>query len=619
MIRPENEASVGFAPASEFTPHEKADVRRNPKRWLAALCWGGAAAGLGFVLADARPSRQHFPAAAAAHHPGENCLACHGSLKAAGTVFKDAAGAETSPGASVIFIAPDGAETSFQTNGAGNLAATGLADGSYLLRLNAVTSRTWHVLPGQASCNVCHIQGGNGSATRTRTLHPYHTRLPPDNDCRGCHHFPASQSYDRLKTTGVLNGRASDPSPPSSRVDILGRVFEFDPAQYVIRTTRPDVFAPGYFSMFDVILAVAKRNGIPISYRFDLKSMTYFISRIDGRSGNYWYRFSYDAGSGNAQELSNRRANRWDEALWRPGVWVKVVEGETLDEIKTEYLDEIARERTLGHVIPEVRISVNPSNYLGNPPGSGRITVSRTFSNVRVTPHDWRATGYLSVAPKPFRPGVVTSLDILLSLQDQGALDVVTGMFYTYFAGHSIQSYYVVGLGFPGVGTAHASGRQGFVYTTENGTPNRLPNNADSKLHLTCDIHVIHAPDFSSWRWAELGNPYYESQAPAFDGLLAESVKDDFEAVGRGFNLHQPVVRKDRLEASFNLFEPARVRLEVKRAGGKAFATLFEGEVGNIGVQKLRWDTKGLAPGTYELLLTCRASTQTRTFDIPGR
>ena len=577
------------------------------------------------------------PLIAAGHNAGLDCFICHSAFKIAGTVFKDAAGRDAQAGAPVVLIASDGSRTLLGTDPEGNIASAIVPDGRYVIRVSNVTSRTWHVLPGQGSCNTCHIVGGNGSAGRAKTLPDYHTQIPPDNDCRNCHHFPASQSFGQLRTPGVLSAAAVDPPIPGSRVDILGRVFDFDPSQYTIKTTRPDVFAPGYFSMFDVILAVAKKNGIRMSTRFDLSCMTYFIRTIDGLGGDYWYHFSYDTGTGNSTEITYRRANRWDEALWRPGVWIKVVEGENLSEIKAEYREEIARERTQGHVIPNVQISINPSNYKGNPPGSNRITVSRQFANVKVIPHDTRGLGAASPYPKPFRPGVVTSLDVLLSLQDQGALDLVTGAFYTYFGRNYINSYYVVAMGFPGMGTAHSSGRQGFIYVTENGTPNKLPNNADGKLHITSDINVIHAPDFSTWRWAELGNPYYESREPTVQALSDESIREDFEAIDRGFNLHTPIIRTGdtrlfpqglglvspltplSIDISFNIFEPGRVRLDVQDAAGRTVASLFSGDVKNIGIRKLRWKPDRLSGRPYTLVLTNGRNTQVRSIGLaPG-
>lgn len=302
-----------------------------------------------------------------------------------------------------------------------------------------------------------------------------------------------------------------------------------------------------------------------------------------------------------------------------------MTEGENIPELQAAFRREIWREATQGHVIPSVRIRINPSNFQGNPEGSGRVTVSREFQNVRVTPHDWRAEGASDPTPKPFRTGVVTSLDILLSLRDQGELDLVTGVFYTHFAGHYIHSYYVVALGFPDVGTAHASGRQGFVYTTENGAPGLLPNGADAKMHITSDIHVVHAPDFSYWRWAELGNPYYESAAPGSEELLRASIAEDFEALGRGFNLHRPVPlirgegEEDVFGVSFNVFEPGDYRLEVRDGSHEVVAVLHDGRVENIGLVKAAWTPSGLPGGRYTLVLTDGRHIQSCALGVFGR
>ena len=422
------------------------------------------------------------------------------------------------------------------------------------------------------------------------TLPPLHTRLQPDNLCTHCHHFPATKTPASLVPLGVLNAEATTPEPPGSQVDFLGNVYPFDPGPGAISTVRPDIFAPGFFSMFDAILAVAAERGIVIQYHFDEDRQAHFIDAIDGVSGDYWYHFSYDTGGGNANELRNRRAYRWDEALWRPGVWVQLVEGEDLDEIRAEYLEEIQRERDFGHMIPRVSISVNPSDVGGNPPESGRVTVTRTFTDVEVTPHGTRSVGTGAPFSTPFQPDVVTSLDVLLSLQDQGSLDLVTSVFYTRFAGNFIDSHYVVAMGFPGVGIAHASGRQGFVYSTSNGTPQDLPNDAGSTFHITSDISVVHAPDFSRWRWAELGNPYYEDD-PALAPDLARSLDEDHNAMGRGFNLHQPVFLKETgsVGVSFAVFEEGPVDLSVRDGAGRVIQPLQAGRTERLGTHQVNW------------------------------
>lgn len=549
------------------------------------------------------------------HNAGADCFSCHSNFKAAGTVFKDLSGTELEPGIPVSLIKADGSEIVIEnTNDHGNIASVHVPDGAYIVLVGDIPSRSWHIFPAQRSCNVCHIHGGNGSEERMKKFHRYHTQIPSDNDCKHCHHFPASMSHDQLKTEGVLNISSTPPTPPGSQVEIEGEVYSFEPAEYDINTVRPDIFAAGYFSMFDVILAVAKKNGIKIDYQYDEDCKTHFIEKINDKPGDYWYHFSYDAGTGNSSEIRYRRAYRWDEALWRQGVWIKVVEGENLTEIKDEYREEIEREKRHGHVIPYVRISINPSDYKGNPAESHRITVSREYYNVKVTAHNLRSTGYPSLYPKPFQHGVVTSLDALLSLKDQGELDIVTGTFYTYFAQKYIHSYYVVALGFPDIGLAHASGRQGFVYVTNNGTYNRLPNGADRKFHMTSDISVVHAPDFSYWRWAELGNPFYESAEPEMRDQLLRSVKEDYEAIGRGFNLHRPRFNPSEriVNVSFNIFEPGDVTLALHNSADLKISVLFNKKIENIGIQKVKWKADKISPGTYYLVMDYENHTQIR-------
>lgn len=548
------------------------------------------------------------------HNSGQDCFLCHFNFDLAGTVFRDASASEPMPDVPLELLSPEGHQIILErSNQAGNFFAFNLPEGKFLMKVGDSESRSWHFLPAQKSCNRCHFKGGNGTPERDRLLPPMHTQLPTDNDCRNCHHFPASQSYEKLRTEGVLIAIKDKPQEPGSRVEIKGKIYPFDPTGLNIITVRPDIFAPGYFSMFDAILAVAKQNGLKIDYHFDPEYQTHFIDRINGLAGNYWYHFSYDAGEGNANEIKYRRANRWDEALWKPGVWISVVEGENLEEIKAEYREEIQREKTSGHLIPLVRIDLNPSSYKGNPPESHRITVSREFRNVLVTAHDLRAITTPSPYPQPFQPGVTTSLDILLSLKDQKQLDVVTSVFYTYFAQKYIFSYYVVALGFPDVGLAHASGRQGFIYLTENGSPNRLPNQADSKLHMTCDIHVIHAPDFSYWRWAELGNPYYETSEPGDAVKLARSLEEDDRALSRGFNLHEPRVNNDRtIDLSFNLFLPSKVKITLYDSQGHRQKIIVNKKIFNLGIQKLHFSAKALPSGLYCLVLEANGHRQIR-------
>ncbi|MFC2131065.1 T9SS type A sorting domain-containing protein, partial [Bacteroidota bacterium] len=392
--------------------------------------------------------------------------------------------------------------------------------------------------------------------------------------------------------------------------------FEFNQDEYNIETVRPDIFAPGYFSMFDAILAVAAKNDIEIEYHFDSTCMTHFITRVNGTEADYWYHFSYDARSVNSREILYSRENRWDEALWRPGVWVYVVNGEDLDGLKKEFMEEIEREKQYGHMIPSVSISINPGSYRGNPEGLGRISVSRQFNNVIITPHNMRSQKSSTLFKMPFQPEVVTSMDVPLSLMDNGELDVVTSVFYDYLEGYYIDSYYIVELGFPGIGSSYSSGSQGIVYTTGNGRNGKLVNNADGKLHITSDIHVIHAPDFSNWRWIELGNPYYENADP-FDetGIDDESILEDYNSIDRGFNLYVPYPNpfSDRINISYNIFEPGDVNISIFSSSGEKLAILVNEKINNIGIHQTKWTPANISSGRYYVVMKHGANVQERS------
>ena len=548
------------------------------------------------------------------HNPGRDCFVCHQDFAIGGTVFTQTSGTTTQPSLPVTFLNADGGEVVLDnTDTFGNFFSPTVPDGRYLFRIGDNMSRTWHDLPARSSCNTCHEVDGSGSNAHQKQFPVFHTRIPPDNDCTHCHHYPATMSLSDLSAPGVLTGSTNSDLNPTSQVDILGRVFPFDPDDYNISTARPDIFADGYYSMFDVILAVAAANDIRLEYVRDPGRNTHFVTKIDGSEGEYWYHFSYDTGRDRLTEMQYRRANRWDEALWRPGVWIQVVEGENLDEIKGEYREEILRENALGHVIPQVRISMNPTSYQGNPADSDRITFDRVFENVQVTAHDMRSVGYPSPYSKPFQPGVVTAMDVLYSLMDQRYLDLVTSVFYAQLGGFHIDSYFVVAMGFPDVGTAHASGRQGFVYTTDNGTYERLPNHAENNAHITSDILVIHAPDFAYWHWLELGNPYYETELTT--GLEDASIQEDFAAISRGFNLHKPWPNpfQDEVSISFNIMEPGLVNLSIYDNLGRHIHTLLDQTITAIGPQRLLWQPSELTSGTYYVVLKHDSQMQVRS------
>ncbi len=150
------------------------------------------------------------PQICAQHNPGMNCIECHPDFKLAGTIFSDDDGSLPEPDASLVLLATDGSKTILNPADVnGNIHKTFLADGDYLIRIGDVTSRTWHNLPGQRSCNECH-------------------------------HFPATMNYGMFKTESVLNISASIPEIPGSRVIINGETYMFDPEDDTITINRSE-------------------------------------------------------------------------------------------------------------------------------------------------------------------------------------------------------------------------------------------------------------------------------------------------------------------------------------------------------------------------------------------
>ncbi len=546
-------------------------------------------------------------AASGQHHAGEVCSDCHSAFSLGGTVFAgyDADAAEE--GTAITLHRSDGSRVTLPaSDDDGRIYATSVESGAYLISVGPLRSRSWHALPGQKDCNSCHVKSGNMSPVRDRRFSPLHPELSAGNDCLPCHHYPASMRYERLATPGRLSGSERRPATQGSAVVIGSQEYPFVPTDYDISTLRPDIFADGYFSLLDALLAVAKRNGVPVSLHWDEDCQTHFIDSVNGVEADFWYNFSYDAGAGTQNELRFKRQIRWDELLWQPGSWIRLTMGDDLPALKREFREEIAREQQYGHIVPQVQISINPSNYHGNPPESHRVSYVRNFTDVAVTAHNRRAAGGDSLYRMPFRPGVVTALDLLLSLQDQGDIDMVGTAYFTHLAGKVMESYRVRALGFPGVGLAHASGNQGFVYTTGNGRANQLVNGADGKQHVHADIHVIHAPDFARWRWIELGNPYYEDDEPT--GV--EEMLADYEAHTSGFRLQRPWPQpaKHAISLSFNIFEPGSYRITLHDIAGRQLRTLFDAAVANVGVHQLPDAVSALTPGIYFVRMTDGAS-----------
>jgi len=93
-------------------------------------------------------------------------------------------------------------------------------------------------------------------------------------------------------------------------VYIESNPFIFDPTE--VKTVRPDLFKPGHFSMFDVLVHLDKKDIIQLEYHYDASMNTHVIDSINDEP-DWWYWTYY---SGGWQE---RNVFRMDHYPWKEG------------------------------------------------------------------------------------------------------------------------------------------------------------------------------------------------------------------------------------------------------------------------------------------------------------
>ena len=76
------------------------------------------------------------------------------------------------------------------------------------------------------------------------------------------------------------------------KIEDIGE-FSFEAQQ--VETLRTDVFQPGYFSVFDVLVHLSDKGDIKMDYHFDGNMDTYLIDAINGQP-HWWYQAKYSGG-----------------------------------------------------------------------------------------------------------------------------------------------------------------------------------------------------------------------------------------------------------------------------------------------------------------------------------
>ncbi len=240
----------------------------------------------------------------------------------------------------------------------------------------------------------------------------------------------------------------------------------FNPSE--IESIRPDIFKPGSFSMFDILVHLHSQGAIDLEYHFDESMNTHVIDSLDGREA-VWYVARYSGG------WFEENVFRMDHYPWKDGgkLFIKQLSVDRLNAIYNEFREEVLRlEYNKGAVvIPEVTIT--GQNF------------AELFTNVIVTPHNLRND--------TFQDGIVTAIDVIFSLSDQGLINHEL-MWYERISGASIvRSYWV-----EAINNETSVGTCGWVY--ESGSE-LFPGATGNHIHIPSDTRVLNSPEYSKWFW----------------------------------------------------------------------------------------------------------------------
>jgi len=242
-------------------------------------------------------------------------------------------------------------------------------------------------------------------------------------------------------------------------------VFTFEATE--VETLRPDIFQAGHFSVFDVVAHLAKEGDIELTYHFDDSAGTHVIDTINGQN-DWWYTAFYSGG------WSERIAFRMDMFPYKDGTRIRLFRDQNVDAIYTSFREELRRLAANDGriIIPEVRITGPRLNL--------------TYSNVAVQAYDLRSD--------VLQTGVVTAMDVLLSLAEQGKIERLKLTWYDRIGrADPVENYFT-----EQINNAEARGTCGFVY--EAG-PHAFSGFSGNHIHLASDIRVIIAPEYALWFW----------------------------------------------------------------------------------------------------------------------
>ncbi len=264
--------------------------------------------------------------------------------------------------------------------------------------------------------------------------------------------------------------RSSAPPPPTSEgsVNILigAKNHKFNPEN--VTSIRPDIFQEGHFSMFDILVHLDDGGFIDMEYHFDSSMNTHVIDLLDQET-NWWYEVYY---SGGWPELN---VFRMDHYAWKEDTTFKLYKEDKyfLESVHSIFQDEVTRKINSGGdlILPSVVIK-------------GK-TFTTEFADVLVTAHNIRND--------TFQLGVITAIDVILSLGDQGLIDYFLRWYDTIGDADVVRSYWV-----SGINDDIAHGTCGWVYESGDRLYKRFAGN---HIHIPQDFRPLNSPDYYETFW----------------------------------------------------------------------------------------------------------------------
>ncbi len=274
-------------------------------------------------------------------------------------------------------------------------------------------------------------------------------------------------SSSLMITVGVVN---IPPGRQSFDVRIGNELYNFDPVkdQIQINSSRPDVFQPGSFSLFDVLLYLNSTGEVNITYHFDASMNTYIIDMLNGEV-NWWYYAYYSGGS------LEPNAVRIDFYPWKPETTLIMLQAEQslIDDIYSTFQEEVSNlAANNGTVIVPV-VTIN-----------GR-TFNQEFYNISVSVHNLRND--------TFQNGVITAMDIVMSLGDLGHITYELNWYESFRGAYYVHSYFV-----EKINDDETIGRCGFLYEVGD---NDFKYPGPNYIFLASDERVIISPEYLRFFW----------------------------------------------------------------------------------------------------------------------